>query len=78
LNHGFIGDDSRHTPQGIDFSDNLPFRHTAHCGITGHLRDGIHVHGDQENTGAHSSSSGCRLTTGMPGPHNNYIVFFKH
>jgi len=52
----------------------LSFGYAAHCGITAHLRNGLHVHGNQQNFGTHVSGGGGGFTACVPGTYYNYIV----
>ena len=49
LDHAFVGHYSGISTHGVDLTDDLAFGYTPHCGITAHLGDGLHVHGNEEN-----------------------------
>ena len=75
LDHGFVRHNTAISTHGINFPHNLPFRNPAHCRITAHLGNGLHVHGNQKHLGPHIGGSSSGFTAGMTSTNNYDIVF---
>jgi hypothetical protein len=74
LNHGTIGNDAGITAERIYFPDNLTFSNSAHGRVARHLGNGLQVHGDQQNAGAHVGSRCRSFATGMAGAYYDNII----
>jgi len=46
LNPNGVRDFAHHAAQRIDFTHQVTLRDASHCGIAGHLRNQIQIHGD--------------------------------
>jgi hypothetical protein len=78
LDHGFVGDNAGVSTHGIDLTNKLSFGDTTHGGVAGHLCNGSHVHGHEQNAASHIGGGGGGFASGMPGTHHNHIIFWKH
>ena len=74
LDGAFIADEARVSTEGIDFTYDLAFCDTAHCGVTRHLAYYPHVHGDEEGRGAQVGGGGSGFVACMAGADDNDVV----
>ena len=78
LDHGPVRDDSGIPAQRIHLTYDLTFGDPAHSRIAGHLGNGLHVHGYQQDFRSHIGSSNRRFTASMACAYYDYIIFDKH
>ena len=75
---GLVSNQSHVSSKSIYLSDYLSFSYTTNSRIATHLRNLVHVHGDETGLGAHLCGSGGSLTTGMSGTDYYYIILEIH
>jgi hypothetical protein len=51
--------------------------HAANGRVAAHLRNQVHIHGDQRRLQAHARSCHGRLASCVSGAHHHHIVFFS-
>ena len=71
-----IGDLAHDAAQSVHFAHQVALGHSADGRIAAHLRDEVHVHGDERSLQAHARGGHGRLATGMAGAHHDHIVLF--
>ena len=63
-----------HLPaERVDLAHEMPLRGAADGRVTGHLRDRVEAHRQQQRSAAHSRGGECRFTTGVTGADDDDI-----
>ena len=78
LDHGQIRHNSRIPTHRINFPHDLPLGNPTHRGITAHLGNGLHVHGDQQGFRPQIGRRRRRFTAGVASTHHDHIILWKH
>jgi hypothetical protein len=73
-----IGDNSRHSAQGIDLPYDLSFRNAPYGGVARHLCHQRKVHGNQQHLIPEMGGHHRSLTSGMTSTHYYNIVLTIH
>ena len=71
-----IGDFAHDAAERIDFADEVALGHAADGRIAAHLRDEVHVHGDERGFQAHARRGHGCFAAGVTGAHDDHVVLF--
>ena len=74
LDQGAVGILAHFAAKGIDLPYQMSLGRAANRGIAGHERDAIAITGHDESPAAHTRRRQRRLTAGMTGTHDNYVI----
>ena len=74
LDQGAVGVLTHFAAKGIDLPHQMSLGRTANRGIAGHERDAFAIAGHDESPAAHTRRRQRRLTAGMTGAHDNYVI----
>src|SRR5579883_181746 len=74
LDEGAVGIARRFATQGVDLAQEMPLGRSSHRGITGHERNTIEVHGDEQGRAAHARRRQRGFAASVPGANDDYVV----
>ncbi len=62
-----VGDFAHDAAEGVDFPDQMAFRHTAYCRVAGHLCDEVEVEREERRAQAHARGGGGGFAASVAG-----------
>jgi hypothetical protein len=77
LNPHGVGHFAHHAAQRVHLADQMAFGHAADSRIATHLRNQVHVHGDERRLQAHARGRHRRLAPGVARANHHHIVLFR-
>ncbi len=75
LHPGQVGEATHDPPQGIDFLHQMPLSQASYRWVAGHGRHGVQVEVEKEDLETHAGGGQGAFATGVPGPHDNEVIF---
>ena len=79
MNSAVIAHDTRVSTKCIDFTDDLTLCDSTHSGVTRHLTNDAHVHGDEQGRGPEVGGSSSGFIASVPcSDHYNVVSIVDH